>query len=1757
MTGSSGGGASGGYSGSGYSVSGTTSTGLDYGVAVDPQVDFGFGIGLAGFSVEISNQTLGFSVAFGGAFFSVEYSIATQVTTGIAGIGGILGVGPHIDATIGVKASTGGYLGLTSKAAGGLVAGGAEASIDYGGNARKGVDYLTDAINGRTAGNSAWGRGSANSLGPNTYGAEWGNTDPNSISVAVSNDISVSDNVAYGDGTGEGLSGGNGSPSNDTAFGDGTGGGWSGGSGSVSNDTAFGDGLGGGIGGASDVSNDTAFGDIGGWGTDSTNSFGDSSSDSVNGPDGLGGDIKPIIIDLDGDGVELTPLDYSTAFFDINGDGYRNRVAWAGADDGILAIDLGNDGKIDQVNEIAFSEWHEDAATDLEGLQLVFDTNHDNIFDDQDERWDEFRIWHDVNVNGTSEEGELQSLTEAGIKSFDLTSDNERIDIFDGSTVFGQFSVEWADGRENTKAGDIALAYQNFGYKVVDTDTGFTIEFNTGDSASYFTYDGNDNQTVALAAVGLIGAFGGDGADSLDASGVDESVMLFGGLGSDTLTGSDHDDMISGGEGSDLIHAGAGNDSIFIDDADDLLTNVSGGEGYDVLTHTGSNGFDLDLGTIGVEAVVATDGANRLTANGEDNNVLYGMGGDDVLTTNAGDDVLDGGEGDDTLSSGEGDDVLAGGEGNDTLNAGAGNDIYYFNRGDGADHIHDYAEGIYQERYFYEEQVAYQYEVSVQRGSGKNATWVNEMRTGYRTETLEGYRDVYGEIDGGIDTLLFGYGILVSDIVLTRDGADMIVELRDEEDADVISGDSITIQDWADQKNRIENFEFSDQTKLDFSRIMHGAYGLGGDDTLTGTVEGDFLSGGNGADIIKGEDGRDIIVGGGGADDIDGGIGKDFLFGDAGNDTVDGGGGDDYTLGGEGDDTLSGGAGNDVLAGEAGNDTLEGGDGNDLLLGGRGADLLRGGGGDDTYIYFRGDGRDEILDQKLVEEEYQQETGQQIYQRSGKTGKWVAETRTAKRMKHVDAGNDTLQFGYSLAISDLFFETQGDDLLVGVRDLDDADKALADLDDQLTIKRWAYQENRIETFEFASGVKFDMTDITYARSGYEGDDTLTGTAGGDVLSGGGGDDILSTLEGDDYLIGGAGNDQLDGGAGLDDLYGGEGDDHLIGGTGKDYLLGGAGNDTLDGGAGNDVLTGGTGDDLLKGGTGDDLYIFNRGDGKDTIDESAYEEVQEAYTEYHWSDGSVTETLQNGKTIYWKDNSNSLVWVNETRTGHNAVTRAVEGGDDTIQFGVNIDISDLIMSRVGEDMLIQLAPLDEADTTIEDQITIKKWTTLEFRVEHLRFINDFAVDIGAIDSAVTGGADNDDLVAQNDEASWLGGSSGDDTLTGSSKADIFFGGAGNDTANGGLGDDIYIFNRGDGHDTLTDSGSSEVGDDPNNPGGDKLLFGAGIEIEDLILQRNGGDMVVYVRDRENPDQLLNQMADSITIQGWETAGNRIEVFQFFNGMDFDLSNIVNTHLGSDLLGPGTANPSNDTLTGSSFADWMDGFGGDDTLSGLAGDDYIFGNAGDDILNGGDGVDLVAGGDGNDILNGGLGKDILVGGAGNDTMNGDEGNDTLMGGTGGDILNGGAGDDYVIGDLGNDTYYASAGRDIYRFGFGDGNDSYIGGSDSGVNGTDLFVFEDDVATESIWFERVDNDLVVRLLGSKDTINFADWYQSDELNHHIDGFYAGNRRLHHNDVNSLVSVMAGFDTNDGSTAYGITASELPQSVALAVNANWNAVQ
>ncbi|QGZ96601.1 cadherin domain-containing protein [Terricaulis silvestris] len=176
----------------------------------------------------------------------------------------------------------------------------------------------------------------------------------------------------------------------------------------------------------------------------------------------------PIVLDLDGDGLELSSIATKQIYFDMDGDGQGERTGWVGADDGILVLDRNGDGAITERGEIAFNEDVAGGQTDLEGLSS-FDTNLNGRFDGGDERFADFRIWRDLNQDGVSQSEELQSLTSVGIASISLTieetgavRENEYDNLVIGRTVFYR-----ADGSSG-EVGDVMLAF-------VAEETGFDV----------------------------------------------------------------------------------------------------------------------------------------------------------------------------------------------------------------------------------------------------------------------------------------------------------------------------------------------------------------------------------------------------------------------------------------------------------------------------------------------------------------------------------------------------------------------------------------------------------------------------------------------------------------------------------------------------------------------------------------------------------------------------------------------------------------------------------------------------------------------------------------------------------------------------------------------------------------------------------------------------------------------------------------------------------------------------------------------------------------------------------------------------------------------------------------------------------------------------------------------------------------------------------------------------------------------------------
>ena len=294
------------------------------------------------------------------------------------------------------------------------------------------------------------------------------------------------------------------------------------------------------------------------------------------------------------------------------------------------------------------------------------------------------------------------------------------------------------------------------------------------------------------------------------------------------------------------------------------------------------------------------------------------------------------------------------------------------------------------------------------------------------------------------------------------------------------------------------------------------------------------------------------------------------------------------------------------------------------------------------------------------------------------------------------------------------------------------------------------------------------------------------------------------------------------------IRGTSGDDTLSGDGSSNYMLGGDGNDWLYGDAGNDTLVGGKGNDYLNGGIGNDIYVFNQGDGVDTI------------SDYDYTAGNM-DTLRLGKGIQAADtvvarsgNHLTLTWGMDAIIIENFFVIGYAHIEKILfDDGTTWGYADLA-SR-----LSQIGSLER-----------ENWTGLGDQSNRMFGMagNDFLAG-GQLSDTIDGGDGGDNLYGYAGNDNLIGGN-GNDNLYGSDGDDTLSGGKDNDYLSGGAGNDVYVFNQGDGVDTISDY-------DYNAANIDTLKFGAGITSDRLRLSHIGNNLEISVSGTE----------DKAIIQNW--------------------------------------------------------------------------------------------------------------------------------------------------------------------------------------------------------------------------------------------------------------------------------------------------
>ena len=814
-----------------------------------------------------------------------------------------------------------------------------------------------------------------------------------------------------------------------------------------------------------------------------------------------------------------------------------------------------------------------------------------------------------------------------------------------------------------------------------------------------------------------------------------------------------------------------------------------------------------------------------------------------------------------------------------------------------------------------------------------------------------------------------------------------------------------------------------------------------------------------------------------------------------------------YTLP-ENQTELQGSAYADTLTGNNYDNELNGDYGDDTLIGGKGDDTLYGGNGNDTYVWNLGDGLDYIYDRY---------------------------------------GDNIIEFGEGIVPENLTFErgdlnssSDEDNLYIFVN---------GDKNQGVRLEDFFYNASNY-TLKFANGATQQLsTDLPLSQLP-EINQTLTGTIDDDILTGGNGYDIINAGDGYNDITGGQGNDTITGGYdrdtyyynlgdgfdtitdpnGKDQIIFGEGiskddiklrkngndlwlivnndltqgmklvnfftsndskietlkfsddssinlatagltldqwntDDNITGTSYNDIIYGNNGQDTLSGGNGKDILIGGRHNDILKGGADNDIYVWNLGDGFDTIE----------------------------------DNS----------------------GLNSVEFGENIDFSDLIFSQIGNNLYIEVNNNPSEGICLSEFFYNDGYKnfTLKFKDGSQRVLNenDLILTQKNASETITGTNLNDIIYANdgNDTINTLSGhdtiygGNGNDTINGGNGDDILIGGRDNDSLTGGTGNDTYVYNLNDGADIISDS-----------DGVDKISFGSGITANMLSYSREGNDLRISLNNDKSQSLLIKNHFANGTAQ--------IEGIELADGNVLSLINKGFTFQQSDI---------DDTINGTIYDDVISTLAGNDTVNAGDGDDIVVGGAGCDNLNGGSGDDtyIYNIGDGFDMITETSGTDKIIfetgislenlrlikennnlrilinnetdqgvllvnqfsGTAcveqiqfadgstldllndslvfeqydGSEIISGTDNDDTIYGQGGDDTINAGDGDDTIIGGSGKDILSGSYGRDTYIYNLGDGSDTI-----EETRGNDTIKFGMGISANDIKFRQNGSDLVI---------------------------------------------------------------------------------
>ncbi|NOS81873.1 MAG: hypothetical protein HOP32_09875, partial [Nitrospira sp.] len=593
-------------------------------------------------------------------------------------------------------------------------------------------------------------------------------------------------------------------------------------------------------------------------------------------------------------------------------------------------------------------------------------------------------------------------------------------------------------------------------------------------------------------------------------------------------------------------------------------------------------------------------------------------------------------------------------------------------------------------------------------------------------------------------------------------------------------------------------------------------------------------------------------------------------------------------------DTMTGTSNGEVIRAQGGDDVLAGGVGNDVLLGGT---------GNDTYLFNQGDGFDLIDDQPGAGDTNVVQFGAGITQEmlrvsySGTFGIGglsvrIGESGDGLHFLGLSAEDptgahaiDTFHFadGTQLTFAQLFerevlvqgtgrsdgelFGTFANDRMNGFSGSESLSGGAGD--DQLeggTGNDTLLGGDGEDTYIFRLGDGFDRIEddaefIDDGQGGHLADNRILFGPGiilsdlsfvevdltiRKILVGSNGDGIelpnfvdyapgLRTISFSDGLTvdiyalrdgGRVTDDQtIQGGSGGGVLIGGAGNDVIQSGGGRTALIGGAGNDMLVGGSGHNWISGGPGNDFILGGNGGNTFLLSPGSGRDSIRIPNHQLLLDASTaRFSGGYGSYHPSL----------------WLGSLVIGY---------GD----LGDELHILDFDHNDVFARPAIQRFEFSDRILTYEELIAL-------------------GFDIN--------GTVSDDVLTGTNTTDRFSGFAGNDNLSGGAGTDSFNGGQGNDTLHGGAGHDIYVFNLGDGLDTIEDTATAGEGN--------RIQFGVGITQTDLTLTHDDVAKTLMIQvGSTGTDRLILKNFDPTNANGSLV----VETLGFADGSTSQLADVL--------------------------------------------------------------------------------------------------------------------------------------------------------------------------------------------------------------------------------------------------------------------------